>query len=127
MNVEVLLVDEDRDVLEIVATFLGQEDGFDITSEADPEAALEMAATGDYDAVVSDLKMPRLDGLELCAAIRERGGTLPFLLFTAREPSDFEAAAEEAGVTDFVQKGTGTEQYGALADRIRDAVAAHRS
>ncbi|MBX0324481.1 response regulator [Halomicroarcula sp. F13] len=122
MSLEVLLVDEDRDVLEIVETFLGQEDDLSVTSEADPETALEMALTGEYDAVVSDLKMPRLDGLELCAAIREQDESLPFFLFSAREPGDVQPAATQAGVTAFVQKGTGTEQYSALADRIRDAV-----
>jgi CheY-like chemotaxis protein len=121
MSIEVLLVDEDRDVLDIVETFLGQEDDLDVTSEADPEQALEMAVGGDYDVVVSDFKMPGLNGLELCSAIRNRNGELPFLLFSAREPEDVQPAAAEAGVTGFVQKGTGTEQYTELAERIRAA------
>lgn len=122
MSVEVLVVDEDSDVLDIVATFLGQEDGFEVTGETDPEAALEMALDGRFDAVVSDYKMPRLNGLELCAAIRERDESLPFLLFTARERVDVVDDAEANGVTAVVQKGTGTEQYSALADSIRDAL-----
>jgi len=121
MSLDVLLVDEDRDVLEIVQTFLEQEDDLEVTSEVDPETALEMALTGAYDVVVSDYKMPRLDGLELCAALRDRGRSLPFLLFSAREPEDVEAAADDAGVTGFVQKGTGTEQYSVLAEKIRAA------
>ena len=121
MSLDVLLVDEDRDVLEIVRTFLEQEDDLEVTSEVDPETALEMALTGAYDVVVSDYKMPRLDGLELCAALRDRGRSLPFLLFSAREPEDVEAAADDAGVTGFVQKGTGTEQYSVLAEKIRAA------
>ncbi|MFB6222848.1 MAG: response regulator [Haloarcula sp.] len=122
MSIEVLLVDEDSDVLEIVGTFLGQEDGFEITSETDPERALELVADGDFDAVVSDYKMPRLDGVELCGAIRDRGKTVPFLLFTARERDDVIDTAMEHGVTDVVQKGTGTEQYSVLADRIREKI-----
>lgn len=122
MSIEVLLVDEDTDVLEIVQTFLEQEDDLDVTSESDPEAALEMAVADSYDVVVSDYTMPHLDGLELCSAIRDRAGPIPFVLFSAREPSDIEAAADEAGVTDIVQKGTGTEQYTELASKIREAV-----
>ncbi|WP_324663760.1 response regulator [Haloarcula sediminis] len=121
MSIDVLLVDEDRDVLEIVQTFLGQEDDLEVTSEIDPETALDMALTGEYDVVVSDYKMPRLDGLELCTELRERERTIPFLLFSAREPADVRPAADDAGVTDFVQKGTGTEQYSVLAEKIRDA------
>ncbi|WP_135304460.1 response regulator [Haloarcula amylovorans] len=122
MTVEVLVVDEDRDVLEIVGTFLAREDDLEVTMEADPETALEMALSGEYAAVVSDYKMPKLDGIELCTAIREHDGTLPFLLFSAREPEDVQPEAEEAGVTGFVQKGTGTEQYDVLADRVRESV-----
>ncbi|MBX0294748.1 response regulator [Haloarcula nitratireducens] len=122
MSVEVLVVDEDRDVLEIVGTFLAREDGFEVTMEADPEQALEMVLSGEYDAVVSDYKMPRLDGIELCTAIRERDEGVPFLLFSAREPEDVRPEAADAGVTAFVQKGTGTEQYDVLAERIRESV-----
>lgn len=121
MSIDVLLVDEDRDVLEIVQTFLGQEDDLEVTSEIDPETALDMALTGEYDVVVSDYKMPNLDGLELCTELRERDRTIPFLLFSAREPADIRPAAEDAGVTGFVQKGTGTEQYTVLAEKIRAA------
>jgi len=121
MSIEVLLVDEDRDVLDIVETFLGQEDDLDVTSEADPEQALEMAVGGGYDVVVSDYKMPRLDGLELCTEIRDQAVDLPFLLFSAREPEDVQPMADDVGVTGFVQKGTGTEQYTELAQRIRAA------
>lgn len=122
MSIEVLLVDEDADVLEIVGTFLGQEDGFEVTSETDPEAALDRVVEEEFDAVVSDYKMPRLDGIELCSAIRERKQSLPFLLFTAREREDVADVAAENGVTAVVQKGTGTEQYSVLADRIREEV-----
>ena len=121
MSIDVLLVDEDRDVLEIVQTFLEQEDDLDVTGEADPERALEMALTGEYDVVVSDYKMPRLNGLELCSALRDEQRAIPFLLFSGREPEDVEPAADEAGVTGFIQKGTGTEQYSVLAEKIRAA------
>jgi CheY-like chemotaxis protein len=121
MNIEVLLVDEDRDVLDIVQTFLQREDDLEVTSEADPERALEMAVGGGYDVVVSDYKMPGLDGLELCSAIRDRSVEIPFVLFSAREPDDVQPMADDAGVTGFVQKGTGTEQYTQLAEQIRAA------
>lgn len=122
MSIDVLLVDEDRDVLEIVETFLGQEDDFEVAGETDPQEALDRLGDGGFDAVVSDYKMPKLDGLELCSALRERGDEIPFLLFTARELEDLEGAAADAGVTNIVQKGTGTEQYSVLADHIREVV-----
>jgi CheY-like chemotaxis protein len=122
MGIEVLLVDEDADVLDIVQTFLQREDDLDVTCEADPERALEMALTDEYDVVVSDYKMPGLDGLELCEKLRAADSGVPFVLFSAREPEDVQPAAEAAGVNAFVQKGTGTEQYTQLAEEVRNAV-----
>jgi len=122
MSIEVLLVDEDQDVLDIVRTFLEQEDDLAVTSEADPETALRRALGDGFDVVVSDYKMPGLTGVELCSELRREGADLPFLLFSAREPEDMQQMAEEAGVTGVVQKGTGTEQYRDLAERIRTAV-----
>lgn len=122
MTIEVLLVDEDRDVLDIVATFLGREDGLEVTPRTDPEAALEDVRSGQFDAVVCDYSMPRMNGIELCNAVRTDGNEIPFILFSAREPDDVQPEADEAGVTTFVQKGTGTEQYSELAERITDAV-----
>jgi DNA-binding response OmpR family regulator len=119
MSIEVLLVDEDTDVLSIVQTFLQQEEDLEVTGEEDPETALEMALTGGYDIVVSDYKMPRLNGVELCSEIRSEDDQLPFVLFSAREIDDIQAVADDAGVTSIVQKGTGTEQYGELATKIR--------
>jgi len=122
MTFDVLLVDEDENVLDIVQTFLEQEDDLAVTSESDPETALEMALGDGYDVVVSDYKMPRLTGVELCTELRDRDRELPFLLFSAREPEEMQPKAGEAGVTAIVQKGTGTEQYSDLAERIRTAV-----
>jgi CheY-like chemotaxis protein len=122
MSIEVLLVDEDPDVLDIVSTFLEREGDLAVTTQTDPETALEDVRTGGYDAIVSDYTMPRMDGLELCRAIRDDGDSTPFFLFSAREAADVEPDAAAAGVTEFVQKGTGTEQYATLAEHIEAAV-----
>ena len=121
MTIDVILVDEDRDILDVMEAFLAREDGLSISTEVDPERALERIETGDFDAVVSDLTMPGMDGLELAAAVQEAVGELPFFLFTGRSPQDIEGY-EAAPITGHLQKDTGTEQYGVLADRIRAAV-----
>lgn len=121
MPIEVVVVDEDRDVLDVMEAFLEREDGLTITTEADPEHALERIAAGEFDAVVSDLTMPKLDGLELAHQSHEAVDGLPFFLFTGRSPDEIEGYAD-APITGHMQKGTGTDQYGELAQRIRDAV-----
>jgi len=121
MAIEVLIVDEDEDVLEITEAFLGRQDGLTVATENDPEAALEAVRAGSFDAVVSDLTMPKLDGLELCQEIRASRPEIPFLVFTGRDEGDIDDAAA-ACPTAFVKKSTGTEQYAALAREIRAAL-----
>lgn len=120
MTIEVLIVDEDQDVLEVTEAFLGRHDDLAVATETDPEAALSAVRDGEYDAVVSDLTMPDLDGLTLCREIRGSRPEMPFFLFTGREESDIDGDLDP--VTAVVRKSTGTDQYDDLAERIRAAV-----
>ncbi len=121
-TIEVLVVDEDEDVLELTETFL---------ERASDALAVETATSGGealdrvdgVDCVVSDYRMPGMDGMDLFEAVRERRPGVPFLLFSAAVEAETVSAAEEAGVTAFVQKGTGTEHYEEMASIIEDAVA----
>lgn len=121
MPIDVVVVDEDQDILDVMEAFLEREDGLAIATEADPERALERIAAGEFDAVVSDLTMPNVDGLELAHRTHEAVDDVPFFLFTGRAPDEIEGFAD-APITGHMQKGTGTDQYGELAERIRRAV-----
>ena len=123
MAIEVLVVDEEEDVLDITETFLGRQDGLSVSTEKDPERAAERVIDGECEAVVSDLSMPKLDGLELCQRIRDGGIDVPFFLFTGRDEADIGDSPGKDCVTAFVRKGTGTDQYDVLGEYIRDAVA----
>lgn len=116
------MVDEDEDILEVTETFLGRADGLSVSVEVDPQRALDRVVDGEFDAVVSDLKMPKLDGLELCRGIRDAGVDVPFFLFSGLDESEIMAADGSDCVTAVVQKGTGTDQYGRLASHVRDAL-----
>lgn len=122
MAIEVLLVDEDESVLDITQTFLERQDGLTVSTETDPTVAADRVGGGEFDAVVSDLSMPGLNGLELCQRIRDTGRDAPFLLFTGR---DEEEIADREGAdcpTAVVRKSTGTDQYERLAEHIRENV-----
>lgn len=121
MPIDVLIVDEDEDVLDITEAFLGRQDGLTVATETDPEAALERISSGAFEAVVSDLTMPRLDGLELCQQVRASRPDLPFLVFTGRDENNVDHEAASCP-TAFVKKSTGTEQYEELARQIREAL-----
>ncbi|WP_049935910.1 PAS domain S-box protein [Haloplanus natans] len=126
--IHVLHVDDDPAFAELTATFLERaDDRFVVDSVTSVEAGLDRLAATDVDCVVSDYEMDRLTGIEFLDAIRTGYGDLPFVLFTGKGSEEIASEAISAGVTDYLQKGRGTDRYTILAHRISNAVSAHRS
>lgn len=123
----VLHVDDDQAFCDLVEAFLEREtDGVDceVTTETDPEAALDRIreASDAFDCVVSDYNMPEMDGVTFLEAVREVHPELPVLLFSGEHPDDVAAEIVRAGLTDYLRKGMGTDQYTALVRRVEHAV-----
>jgi DNA-binding response OmpR family regulator len=98
----VLLVEDDVRLAEMVSEYLGGA-GFDISRVASGAAALERLARQPYDALVLDLNLPDIDGLEVCRRLRARWDT-PVLMLTARgEPMD-RVVGLELGADDYLPK-----------------------
>ena len=118
-EIAVLVVDEESDMLDLTETFLEREsERISVRTEQDPVAAIERAET--FDCIVSDLRMPKIDGVELAQQIHEQDPDRPVFLFTAADDNDIQSdGADLAGV---VRKGTGTEHYTELAEQIEAAV-----
>jgi PAS domain S-box-containing protein len=126
--VQVLLVDDESDLAEVTALHLERRrDDFDVRVVTDGEAALAAVEDGRVDCLVSDYEMPGMDGLELLRAVQERRPSLPFILYTGRGSEEIASEAISAGVTDYLQKRTTSDQYDVLANRIENAVARRRS
>jgi PAS domain S-box-containing protein len=126
--ISVLHVDDAPDFAELAATRLEAEgDRITVETATRADAALDRIADGDVDCVVSDYDMPGRNGLELLRAVRERHPGLPFILFTGKGSEEVASEAVSAGVTDYLQKTTGTGQYAVLANRIENAVDQYRS
>ncbi|MDR5674484.1 PAS domain S-box protein [Halalkaliarchaeum sp. AArc-GB] len=126
--IRVLHVDDEPDFAEVAAEFLRRRDGrFEMMIETDPAAALERLSEENVDCVVSDYEMPSLDGLELLERIREQYPDLPFVLYTSEGSEQLASEAISAGVTDYLQKESGTGQYAILANRIENAVEQYRA
>ena len=127
-SIRVLHVDDDPGITEITKSFISRErDEFVVETETDPHEAIERIRSGEMriDCVVSDYRMPQMNGLELLNAIREHDTELPFILFTGRGSEDIAAEAIASGVTEYIQKG-GTEVYPILANRIENVVTNYR-
>jgi signal transduction histidine kinase/DNA-binding response OmpR family regulator len=126
--IRVLHVDDDRAFGELAAEFLQREhDGLDVTTVATARKGLDVFDAEPVDCIVSDYDMPGRDGLSFLEAVRERNEEIPFVLFTGQGDESVASEAISAGVTDYLQKGTGADQYAILANRIANVVAAYRA
>jgi EAL domain-containing protein (putative c-di-GMP-specific phosphodiesterase class I) len=105
----VLLVDDDRALLSLFEKLL-RAAGYATTAVEDPRTALELAGTGSFDAVVSDISMPQMDGLDLLRGIRSRAPDLPVVLVTGCATVDTAAQAIEHGVLRYLTKPVRREQ-----------------
>jgi two-component system OmpR family response regulator len=101
--VRVLLVDDDRRLAAALKRGL-EVDGFAVDVAHDGEDGLWLARETDYDVVVLDVMMPRMDGLELCARLRSEQRWAPVLMLTARDGEQEEARALDTGADDFLAK-----------------------
>ena len=113
----VLVVDDEPQILRALSTNLRAR-GFDVDEAATGEAALELAARHRPDAVVLDLGLPGIDGIEVVHGLR--GWTdVPVLVLSAREDEASKVAALDAGADDYVTKPFGMEE---LLARLRAAL-----
>jgi two-component system response regulator MprA len=115
-GMKILVVDDERAVRESLRRALELE-GYDIELAVDGREAIERLETeGEPDAVVLDVLMPGLDGIEVCKRIRLRGSRVPVLMLTARDEVENRVAGLDAGADDYVTKPFALEE---LLARIR--------
>lgn len=127
-SLHVLHVDDEPDFAEMAADFIRREDArFDIETATSADTALDQLRENNVDCVVSDFEMPGKNGIEFLRTIREEHPDLPFILFTGKGSEEVASDAISAGVTDYLQKDSGTNQYEVLANRIVNAVEANRA
>jgi len=102
-NRSVLVVDDDRAMCELLVSLL-EEQGYAAISASDAESALEQLRERDFDAVLSDIRMPGRTGIELLGSARELRRDLPIILMTAFGSIDSAVEAMRAGAFDYVTK-----------------------
>lgn len=127
-DIRVLHVDDNPEYTELTKTFLERDhEELRVATETSAVAGLNRLNNEQFDCVVSDYDMPNTDGLEFLQLVRETHPDLPFILFTGAGDEDIASKAIRAGVTDYVKKRGGSEQYEVLANRIDNAVDRYRT
>lgn len=117
-----LLVDDDERVARSFARVLAAE-GYDVDTRTDGRAAVEAVRAGDYDAVLSDIDMPNVDGLQLIQQLREHDTEVPVILVTGNPTLETAIAAVEHGALRYLPKPIELDR---LRNAVGDAVRARR-
>lgn len=99
----ILAVEDDPRLAATIRRGLEAE-GFAVDSAVDGEEGSWLASECDYDAIVLDIMLPKLNGYELCARLRERGDWTPILMLTAKGGELDEAEALDTGADDYLTK-----------------------
>ena len=103
MSLQVLVVEDDLDLAATIVDYLALED-MQIEHALNGEAGLRFARARRYDVIVLDITMPRMNGLEVCQALRREGIDTPVIMLTARDTLDDKLAGFDAGTDDYAVK-----------------------
>ena len=125
----VLHVDDDEAIGDLLEAYLEESvdrEEFTVTPARSVSEAEAVLKAVDIDCIVCDYQMPGTNGLEFLRRIRQQDPNKPFILFTNKGSADIASEAIKAGVTDYLRKDGGPEQYEVLANRIANAVEQER-
>ena len=126
--IRVLHVDDEPGFSEMSATFLERaDDRLAVETARSAAEGLDRLETTTVHCVVSDYDMPETNGVAFLQAVRERYEDLPFILFTGKGSEEVASEAISAGVTEYLQKESGTDQFAVLANRIANTVQGMRA
>ncbi len=108
MAIRVLLIDDDRRLFELLSSYLEQ-NGVSVTGASDGRAGLAKLEADVFDAVLLDVMMPGMDGLEVCKRIRAKS-RIPILMLTAKGDETDRVVGLELGADDYIPKPFGPRE-----------------
>ena len=111
----ILLAEDERSLSRAVVALL-ERSNYAVDAVFDGVEALEYLAAGNYDALILDIMMPRLDGLRVLRKLREQGNPIPVLMLTAKSEIDDKVEGLDAGANDYLTKPFSTRE---LLARLR--------
>jgi len=103
MTTNILVIEDERDINALITMNI-KALNFDVTSSHHGEQGLQIALRGNFDALILDLMLPGIDGLEICRRLREAGNPLPILMLTARKSEIDRVLGLEMGADDYLTK-----------------------
>lgn len=119
MKKRILIVEDEKNIVDILRFNL-QREGYETLEAYDGEKGLQLALEEEPSLILLDVMLPKLDGFEVCRAIRAQGHTTPILMLTAREEETDKVLGLELGADDYITKPFSMRE---LLARIRRLVA----
>lgn len=115
VNMRILLAEDERSLSRAVIALL-EKNNYSADAVYDGQEALEYLESGNYDALILDLMMPKMDGITVLRTLRERGNPIPVLILTAKSEVDDKVLGLDTGANDYLTKPFSTQE---LMARIR--------
>ncbi len=115
MRMRVLVVEDDQPLVRIMTKSL-ETNGFEVLTAFDGEEGLRCARDDRPDAIVLDLQLPRVNGVDVCKRLRSEGNAVPIIMLTARSAVPDRISGLDAGADDYLVKPF---SLGELAARLR--------
>jgi DNA-binding response OmpR family regulator len=113
-----LLIEDEPDAARMLARGL-REQAYAVDVATDGREGAYRASIADYDAIILDVMLPSLDGLEVCRQLRGNGSSVPILMLTARDSVDARIAGLDSGADDYLTKPF---DFGELLARLRAVI-----
>jgi DNA-binding NtrC family response regulator len=110
MPEKLLIVDDEPDMLKLLSMIIKEKTPYEVVTTNNPLEALEFAKKGGFDLVISDLKMPGLDGIELIEAVKKIDEDIPIIIITAYGTVESASESMNKGGFDFITKPFRKEQ-----------------
>ena len=104
MPEKILVIDDELDMLALLRMIIEDNTDYGVETTNNPSEGLKMIIQEDYDLVISDLKMPGMDALELFDEVKEIKPDLPMIIITAYGSLETAEEAMKKGVADFITK-----------------------
>jgi DNA-binding response OmpR family regulator len=99
----ILVIEDERDIAELIRLHL-DDLGFAVTISCDGNTGLRKASAGSWDLIILDLRLPGIDGLEICRRIRQNSKAVPVLMLTSKSSELDRVVGLEIGADDYVTK-----------------------
>lgn len=103
MEKTILVVEDEKNIVDILTYNLNKE-GYRTLEAYDGEAGLQLALEQDPDLILLDLMLPKMEGFEVCKALRDAGRATPIIMLTAREEEADKVLGLELGADDYITK-----------------------